>query len=826
MRLRLRIERNNLPTVSTLWPVSDTQVKHTVSQLLELVDKTFPLESTTWGLEHYIATINGFELLHYHELGAVCKDDDEVVIRPLGYAENRGRRLNGREQITADGRHLLDGLPFGKPKLRGVNRPDVWIPPRPRSVEEMREELLEAAAVPMSVARLTEVEESMLEEDEDDEDDVDFGVVEEIEEFDASEEDSSEEDSSEDEVMDESAAKSDSSSETSEASSSSDSSSDEDESMSEASWNGIETAPPTPHANKSALKTKINSRVKTPATAVASTTSHGEYDPSKDAILSSRVANLLDKLKKQNDTPPFQGKPETRSRNARKRDTRKLAHLKQIGVLHRDASLTTLHQWENSHKNEMAHSDEGMVKQNDGEASEVKVNGAKVEAESIEKLDTMLLDEDNTDVKPTEVCQVSEEHFDEDEQAQLKRQRQDLLKAIASGGVDITEKPKKRKRPEPAEDDEPPEEVSAKRTAIEPVATRKQVSPSPETSAKPDPKPAAPKPTDMVPASVARRSKLDLASSQRLVFGSLGMRVPKTQEEKDALQKKLAEKAKKRVAPPIVASPAVAPEAETVAGAVNIEENAEDAWRDKIELSAVECCDEGVTLSIPPFPFYQRWDPKQRKKKSKARTGKAYAAKKGSIRVHVESYDKYNTNGGGDALDYDDADEEDDEYWEEGALLDGEYDDDEQDDAAKQLQRETNEQVQEEEDFPPLPEKVADLALLAESDAQLGDIVVYSELACSAATNWQPSMLTRTVQLAGHDDVSWMLKQALRDMPAKEYDDDGKRVYEKFEMEGASDDEDSEEDDRMKQAKWSELGEVRLLLRAKTAEGEETNGSA
>ncbi|KAK5695926.1 hypothetical protein LTR97_008346 [Elasticomyces elasticus] len=825
MRLRLRIERNNLPTVSTLWPVSDTQVKHTVSQLLELVDKTFPLESTTWGLEHYIATINGFELLHYHELGAVCKDDDEVVIRPLGYAENRGRRLNGREQITADGRHLLDGLPFGKPKLRGVNRPDVWIPPRPRSVEEMREELLEAAAVPMSVAILTEVEESMLEEDEDDEDDVDFGVVEEIEESDASEEDSSEEDSSEDEVMDESAAKSDSSSETSEASSSSDSSSDEDESMSEASWNGIETAPPTPHAKKSALKTKINSRVKTPATAVASTTSHGEYDPSKDAILSSRVANLLDKLKKQNNTPPFQGKPETRSRNARKRDTRKLAHLKQIGVLHRDASLTTLHQWENSHKNEMTHSDEGMVKQNDAEASEVKVNGAEAEAESIEKLDPMLVDEDNADVKPTEVSQVSDEHFDEDKQVQLKRQRQDLLKAIASGGVDITEKPKKRKRPEAAEDDEPPEEVSAKRTAIEPVATRKQVSPTPETPAKPDPKPVAAKPTDMVPASVARRSKLDLASSQRLVFGSLGMRMPKTQEEKDALQKKLAEKAKKRIAPPTVASPAIAPEAETVAGAVDIEENAEDAWRDKIELSAVECCDEGVTLSTPPFPFYQRWDPKQRKKKSKARTGKAYTAKKGSNGVHVESYDKYNTNGGGDALDYDDAEEEDDEYWEEGALLDGEYDDDDQDDAAKQLQRETNEQVQE-EDFPPLPEKVADLALLAESDAKLGDIVVYSELACSAATNWQPSMLTRTVQLAGHDDVSWMLKQALRDMPAKEYDDDGKRVYEKFEMEGASDDEGGEEDDRMKQAKWSELGEVRLLLRAQTAEVEETNGSA
>lgn len=31
-------------------------------------------------------------------------------------------------------------------------------------------------------------------------------------------------------------------------------------------------------------------------------------------------------------------------------------------------------------------------------------------------------------------------------------------------------------------------------------------------------------------------------------------------------------------------------------------------WREKVRVSAVECCEEGVVLSAPSFPFKQRWD--------------------------------------------------------------------------------------------------------------------------------------------------------------------------------------------------------------------------
>jgi hypothetical protein len=53
-------------------------------------------------------------------------------IRPLMTAEERARTLTGRHQISGDGKHLVDGIPFGRPYLRHPNRPAVRIPPRKR----------------------------------------------------------------------------------------------------------------------------------------------------------------------------------------------------------------------------------------------------------------------------------------------------------------------------------------------------------------------------------------------------------------------------------------------------------------------------------------------------------------------------------------------------------------------------------------------------------------------------------------------------------------------------------------------------------------------
>ncbi|KAK0919806.1 hypothetical protein LTR91_020157 [Friedmanniomyces endolithicus] len=876
MRLRLRIHRNELPPVSALWPINDTHLKHTITQLLAQIDQVFPLEGYHWGLEHYTVTLDGYELLHYHELGAVCKDEDEVVIRPMMWAETRARRLGGRDQITADGRHLVDGLPFGRPRLRAGSRPEVRIPAMQRRTTEDEEDgqvddeegLVVREGGGMALVRLGEVEEGEdYLDDEDEEEDGDFEMDAEGGGEDASDAEGSSEGSSI-----ESESRSESSHGTSATSSSSDSDSDEDESVSKASWDGIESAAPTPLSKTAANKAipgsladltgtvvkvrqvEMASSGKTTSTAATKHRSNsGPPDEGhrNEALKSlgeekkttrSNSASILPEeshleggsgIVKRDNAPPFQGTAETKTRNARKRDSRKLAYLKRTAVLPLDATLATLHQWENSNKFQELQpaggGSEEQVTESTPEVTEAQIDGAGVKGVSIGSETHLLGTEARTLPHDTKRDHAAKESSEQDTPIQIERQRKALLKAIATGGVDVEDKSYKRKRLE-AEDEEPPDEISAKRPALDSTQLQKQQSQlavSRDMSAEF----AITKPT------VTRRSKLDLAGSQRLLFGSLGVRVPTTQEEKEAVQKKLAGKAKAKVALP--AAKVEAPPQ----GITEFEEDHEDSWRDKIELTAVECVDEGITLSTPPFPFYQRWDPSQRKKKSKARTDKAYSASKGqksqngraeSNEGHVESYDKYNVNGGGDALDYDDVADEgwEDEYWEEGALLNGNHEgeDGAGDDPVTQLRRETAEQALHEAgaDFPPLPDDITKLPLITEAEAQLGDFVVYTELACSAATKWEPRMLTRTVQLMDteHEDeaedgerihATWVVKQAVRDLVrAKEYDGEGKRVYKKFEMEGLSDEEEEDGDgseERVRRVEWEELLEARLLFR-------------
>ncbi|CAI6339476.1 unnamed protein product [Periconia digitata] len=134
MRLRLSVQRNNLPTSNILWNVPDNNSPqaYTIARLLDDVNLVFPLESEQWGLEDYTVEVGGFECLHFAPVFQTLKDDDMVSIRPLLTAEVRSRTLCGRLQISNDGRHLLDGVSFGRPLLRQPSRPAVKIPPRKR----------------------------------------------------------------------------------------------------------------------------------------------------------------------------------------------------------------------------------------------------------------------------------------------------------------------------------------------------------------------------------------------------------------------------------------------------------------------------------------------------------------------------------------------------------------------------------------------------------------------------------------------------------------------------------------------------------------------
>lgn len=745
MRLRLRVQRNELPAVNTLWPLSDTQQKHTIAQLLEAINQTFPLETDKWGLEDYVVTVAGYECLHYHEIGAVCKDEDEVVVRPLTYAEVRARTLMGRSQISGDGRKLEDGIAFGRPLLRAPVRPEVRIPARKRKRggdEEEDDEAdkrvrflnngeesdqTEAATLPN---RKTVVVVSGKDDDseDDEEDDQDFeledGASVSEAESDSSEASSasSESDSSE---STESSDSSDSSS-----SSSSDSSSDE--------------------SSKARMKA---SRVKKHASSVKPVSQTATKSNTKTVPKTTNKPQQTSPGAPQPGSIPHEGKRKTQERNARRRDSKKLAYLKETNILPPNADLTTLRAWEKTA--DWITEAPGLTKHmNATETSSSTMQGTEDPGEEID----------------------------------LVTQRQQLLDSIASGGVEISTSGK-AVREESA--DEGPE-VHSNRTAAEHAALTERLYRENINSMTGD--------TSAASAAPNRRG-LDMSSAERLLYGSLGVRAPKTQEQKEALQKRLA--GRQGTAAPKSKSKASTKQPEIAEE--NAEEEDPDAWLQRIDLRAVECCDEGVELSTPPFPFYQRWDSQYRKKKNRNMATYANAPRKrrrgnqgNMVGEFVESYDKYNQDGSGDVLDYDG----------DGAG-DGDWDQD--DLAEQQLLNEVNAAV---DDFPALPQDVTSLAALTSDDARSGDYITYTELVCSPATSWQPLMLTRTVQLMEKDGDGWKVKLAARDLPPKEYDADGNRVYGKFEMEEMSDDEeDSGEDERVKVMAFAELNDARLLER-------------
>lgn len=845
MRLRLRIERNALPPTQALWPVKDT--KSTIAQLLQQVNDTFPLESDTWGLEDYSVSVSGYECLHYHELRAVCKDEDEVLIKALQYVDVRARALVGRDQIAADGRHLVDGIPFGRPLLRAPVRPEVRIPPRKKRRllhGTANDEQAEEGAAPLM---LMEHEEE-LEDDEDDEDDEDFGVEE--SEDDASS-DSSSDSSSSDSSADSSSGSSpsdsssdDKSSGEGNSSSNSDSSASDDTSDddSEDGWNGIPaSAPPTPK-KKQATGSNVKVNDKTEVQSTGSKRKRQSDDQDHEAVESHETEV------KGTPSLPYEGSKDTKNRNDRRRDAKKLKYLKETQVLSPDATMRDLHEWRNNDAEGVS-----AVAKVDGNSS-TEATGAAVEpnvsvADAVQRETTSTETLDHEPPPTGSKSKIRNQNADKavgpEESESLEQKREQLMSQIAAGGVDVTQQPKLTKREKKEEkkrsramdeltmddvDNEPPQELSSKQHVVEKqnqpayqwtgiedgTAVDAEVAADTEQGVGTTGQEAV---TAMIPPTVARRSRLDLAGSQRLLYGSLGVRVPKTQEDKDRIQKKLAERPRRNVilteqdAPGQDASGVLPIEAGNTNVVAPEPEDGEvsEAWRENVIVTAVECCDEDVTLSTPPFPFYQRWDANFKKKKAGKRINGTYMETSGKKRKRgkqnpefVESYDKYNQDGYGDALNYDEEDGED-EYWEDGALLDEDYDEEEADGA------EESDKVA--DGFPELPANMSSLPALTQDEAQIGDFVAFNELACDTSTKWQPTMKTRIAQLVSKpEDGHCVLQSSARDIKRKIFDDEGNRVYSKFEM-PSEDGEDDVEDDGRREVVWTELGDVRLVSR-------------
>ena len=297
------------------------------------------------------------------------------------------------------------------------------------------------------------------------------------------------------------------------------------------------------------------------------------------------------------------------------------------------------------------------------------------------------------------------------------------------------------------------------------------------------------------------RMRLDIDSSRRLLFGALGHRTPKSKEDEAKLQEKIRKDANTPRKPP----PQKVQD-DNELGANNLAQPDENVrWQDRIELSAVECCHDGIELSTPPFPFVQRWDPQQQRGYGAGQTAFLQKSKKRkrNNRKYEESFEPLGNNPAPDA--------EPPASTEREAQLDGDAKDgndvivpndeitsnDNFYAANDQLSRETEESSGDvrgkpdpSEDLPPIPEDLDACPDLKKAAAcSPGMVIAFKQLDMSVKTNWQPIRSEYRTALINNvfDEGTLSLTIALRDQSHREeaYDPDtGERLYTKFEMPG------------------------------------------
>ncbi|KAL8688748.1 MAG: hypothetical protein Q9218_005412 [Villophora microphyllina] len=302
-----------------------------------------------------------------------------------------------------------------------------------------------------------------------------------------------------------------------------------------------------------------------------------------------------------------------------------------------------------------------------------------------------------------------------------------------------------------------------------------------------------------MPSAQKPRMRLDMVSSRRLLFGALGHRAPKTKEEEALLQVKLTKDAKSSKMPQSYMAN------DNGSSGKPVPSEDFDSWMDKIELSAVECCYDGVELSTPPFPFVQRWDPQQQTGYFASNYGRPHNSKK-------RKRNNQHYEASFEPLDEAEASKrqqlpsssmkkrfEDNDYT---ASIEAVQEpahhmsDDNVQAANDQLLRETEETVEDVptaidafEDLPGLPNDPSTCLDLKRSACSTGAVIAFKQLDMSAETNWAPVISKYRTALIDSvlDDGTLSLRLAPRDLPQqeKQYDEEtGERVYSKFEMPG------------------------------------------
>ncbi|QMW46206.1 hypothetical protein G4B11_009661 [Aspergillus flavus] len=863
MRLHLIIQRHGLPVTRILWTTASPSLYgqstssalpafasaitssrapnalyanggYTIAQLLEDVNEVVPLEtepalfdsefSGQWGLEDYVVEVGGSECLHFMEVEGLLRDGDEVLIRALQISDLRARRLTGRHQISTDGKHLIDGVPFGKPFLKRPvsSRPAITIPPRKRrrttfatqdNVVGYHEEDTEWALPrirsfkELSALRgVDEPETGIMDgnvEYNDDEDEDEY------EDYHESHEDTGNGTVIRhhvDNTEDAEASESDADASDIDARDLEDELKDLKEDLDISAMPETESTDDEQHeterrgyALRSRLSTSHAAPTKSSVAQViqASSEAHSFRRDSKAVRFSQQKEGspMLPSLES-----AIAKAPPASDSNSDSSDSASSSSLSDSSNTDSgDGSSSSDESSSESSDDSSSDSDISTSESEDEEISTAPLvanppgygsvrtkksnqrNKMRRRLSKLKELGALPAEADFAALRDWEDKNKGQRFVPEisgsnkgPEMEEFEERRQKLLRDIDSGGIDITDGTFSPLKPVEESNQSQSKELAKQHEAT--VEEAGEVVPEP------------------------KRRTLDVASSRRLLFGSLGVRTPRTKEDEEATRKKLAGKAnnfvpQKKVSDELTDAP---------------ESDLDEDWENKLIVRATECVYDDIQLTAPPFPFEQRWD-YEAGDLIRQRKG---LGKKRKRRQQLQVYDEEEGDYGGGEDSFVDDD------------LHHNYDD------SEQLYSEANDheaaQIAEEksDDLPSVPSDPSSLRDLVEDDLKCGCVLAFKQLDVSKATNWQPTVTDfRVAEIHDvYDDGTLNLRLAKRDrrqVKEIELEEDGPQ-YSGFEMPGY---EDEGEDDGFREMSFADLIDPKLLRPAELEKTKQTSNS-
>ncbi|KAE8359739.1 hypothetical protein BDV27DRAFT_168331 [Aspergillus caelatus] len=861
MRLHLIIQRHGLPVTRILWTTASPSLYgqntstalpafasaitssrapnalyanggYTIAQLLEDVNEVVPLEtepalfdsefSGQWGLEDYVVEVGGSECLHFMEVEGLLRDGDEILIRALQISDLRARRLTGRHQISTDGKHLIDGVPFGKPFLKRPvsSRPAITIPPRKRrrttfatqdNVVGYHEEDTEWALPrirsfkELSTLRgVDEPETGIMDgnvEYNDDEDEDEY------EDYHESHEDAGNGtvirhhvDNTEDAEASESGADA----------SDIDARDLEDELKDLKEDLDISAMPETEPTDDEQHETErrgyaLRSRLSTSHAAPIRGSVAQAIQASPDGRSSRRDSKSVRFSQQKEESPMLPSQesliikaPSVSESSSNSSDSASSSSVSDSSDTDSGGDSSSSDDSSESSDDSSSDSSISTSESEDEEISTAPLvanppghgsvrtkksnqrNKMRRRLSKLKELGALPAEADFAALRDWEDKNKGQRFMPENsgsnkgpELDEFEERRQKLLRDIDSGGIDINDGTFSPLKPAEESNQSQPKELAKKHEAA--IEEAGEVGPEP------------------------KRRTLDVASSRRLLFGSLGVRTPRTKEDEEATRKKLAGKANNFVSQKKLSDePTGAPESDL-----------DEDWENKLVIRATECVYDDIQLTAPPFPFEQRWD-YEAGDLIRQRKG---LGKKRKRRQQLQVYDGEEDDYGGGENSFVDGD------------LQANYDDSE-------LYSEANNheaaQTAEENsrDLPSVPSDPSSLRDLVEDDLKCGCVLAFKQLEVSKATNWQPTVTDfRVAEIYDvYDDKTLNLRLAKRDrrqVKEIEVEEDGPQ-YSGFEMPGY---EDEGEDDGFREMSFADLIDPKLLRPAEPEKTKQTSNS-